>query len=486
MSENYENNTQVNETPAEEIVEEVVAEEATVQPEGEAATEETLLETDDIAAEEEVDPEAELTKGQKVKLLLMKPLATSIIKWVCFGLGIVGLVLYLIATSSRSTGETFAGIFGGIAGGIATVFGLIPVSMFEIVICATALGILAYLVFIIVRTIQVKGKFRKGGLWVQFGYTLLAVAGVFALLMSMCYGVFTYRQPLSKASNNAYSNGKVTNMEFSETMLYLIDNVNNVLYEGADNIFFTKNGFSRYATSGRSTEAITKQVAAAFENASQDIATLKGPETQTKELLFAPLYSQFRIASIYSPFTAEVCVNTEYPEVVLAFQIAKTMAMQRGYTDDADASFIAFLVLTEYSEDYYLQYAGYFNAYVELSSKYYSVNGKQYHLYLANALKESAKKEYVQLVKKLDDLYNVSSELEYTPSNSTLEPSKYRDVAKLLFKDFQANVKKGVIGIDNVETYNFGRYCNYLVNFYKIDVEWKNAVESVYSEYHPN
>ena len=70
-------------------------------------------------------------------------------------------------------------------------------------------------------------------------------------------------------------------------------------------------------------------------------------------------------------------------------QIAKTMAVQRGYTDDGDASFIAFLVCTKYSDDYYINYSGYFNAYVELSSVFYNENGKNLHLYMANALKGS-------------------------------------------------------------------------------------------------
>lgn len=193
----------------------------------------------------------------------MNPLWSSIVKWSCIFLGIVGAVLYFIATSSRSTGESFAKAFRGVSGGIAKVFSLIPIPMFEIIICATVLGILAYLVYIIVRTIQVKGGVRKGGLWIQFGYTLLAVAGVFALLSSMCYGVFSYRNFLSKST--PYTSAKVTNMEFSETMLYLIDGINNSLYEGAGEIFFTKSNLSRYQGKGKATDKITERVNEAFK-----------------------------------------------------------------------------------------------------------------------------------------------------------------------------------------------------------------------------
>ncbi len=489
MSENYEKTTpaEVNEVPVEEVpvqaedavIDEVIADEAADT----TAEAELELELDELDGE--VDPEIDMTKGEKIKTLLMKPLWSAITKWVFIFLGLVGVVLYFIATSSRSTGEAFAGALGGISKGISSFFGIIPVSMFEILICAAVVGILAYLVFIIVRTIQVKGKFHKGGLWVQFGYTLLAVASVFALLMSLCYGIFTYRAKLSTTTEDKYLSGKVTNLNFSKTMLYLIDGINNTLYDGVDNIYFKSNGLSRYATVGRSTEEIAKKLSDAFDAAAQDIPTLKGNSISAKELIFSDLYSKFQIASIYSPFTAEVCVNTDYPEVIVAYQMAKTMAVQRGYTDDGDASFIAFLVCTEYSDDYYIQYTGYFNAYLELSSKFYEENGKNLHLYMANTLKESAKKEYVQVVKELDELYGLSSDLEYVQANEKLKPSAYCDVAKLLIVNFENGVDSGKIQIDNVEAKNYGKFCNYLTNYYVMDEDFHQSVVDTYNEYHP-
>ena len=441
------------------------------------ASSEVELDLEDFGAEQ-ADPEVDMTIGEKLKVLLMKPLVTSIIKWVFIALGIVGVILYFAAN------EGLAKAFSGISGGIASFFNLFPISMFEILICAAALGIIAYLVFIIVRTVQVKGKFHKGGLWVQFGYSLLAVAGAFTLLFSMCYGVFTYRDPLSKSTE--YTNAKATNLDFSKTMLYLIDGINNSLYDGMDNIFFTKAGSSKYASSGRSTEVISQKISEAFDNAAQDIPTLKGKSLTAKELLFSDLYSKFRISSIYSPFTGELCINSDYPEVVVPMQIAKTMAVQRGYTDDGDASFIAFLVCTKYSDDYYINYSGYFNAYVELSSVFYNENGKNLHLYMANALKESAKREYVQLVKNLDTLYGLSSDIEYVAAGEKLQASYYCDVAKLMLVNFEDNVDNGSIVIDNSEPKSYGRFCNYLVNYYLLDDDFDMEVDEVYAEYHPS
>lgn len=499
MSENLENLTPQLDNEAEVVTE--------AQSEAAVATEEIVQDIqneqqveldniDEVADEQEIELELEtidevadnneqvLTKAQRAKILFMQPLWSSIVKWSCIFLGIVGVVLYFIATSSRSTGESFAKIFRGVSGGIAKVFSLIPIPVFEIVICATVLGLLAYLVYIIVRTIQVKGGARKGGLWIQFGYTVLAVAGVFTLLSSMCYGVFTYRNFLSKST--PYTSAKVTNMEFSETMLYLIDGINNSLHEGSGEIFFTKNNLSRYQGKGTATAKITERVNEAFKKAAKDIPTLKGPKLSSKELLFSGVYSSFQISSIYSPITGEIGINNYYPEIVVPMQVAKTMAIQRGYTDDGDADFIAFLVLTQYTDDYYLNYSGYFNAYLSLSSQFYNTNGKDLHLYLANALVSDAKKEYVALVKELDKLYGVSSDISYVASSETISKSQACDIAKLLLVNYRDNVDAGKVRIDDTEPVDYGKFCNYLTNFYKIDDDFQDAVDEIYEEYHPN
>lgn len=484
MSENLENNM-----PAEEEIQSVGQPEEAAAVAAEADSElelndpeatDTEVDLGELdAAEEEEDVEANMTMGEKLKVLLMKPLYSSIIKWSFIGLGLVGLILYLLRS------EGMAKAFAGVSGGIASFFSLFPISMAEILIFAAALGILAYLAFIVVRTFQVKGAFHKGGLWVQFGYSLIAVAAVFALLSSLCYGIFTYRDSLNKVTGGAYSNGKVTNYSFSQAMLYLIDGVNNSLADGMDSIFFAKSGASKYANKGRSTDAIAEKVSEAFDNAAQDIPTLKGKHLKAKSLLLSSVYSSNHIVSVYSPFTGELLVNDEYPEVVIPYQIAKTMATQRGYTNDGDSSFIAFIVCTRYSDDPYLNYSGYFNAYLEFSSKFYAENGKNLHLYMANALKESAKKEYVNLVKKMDALYGVNSDIEFVAAGEKLSADQYRDVAKLMLYEFRQMVGEGAIQIDDTETKSYGRFCNYITNAYLLDSDFRSDMEYVYSEYHP-
>ena len=437
--------------------------------------------------EEKVNPELGMTTGQKIKTLLARPLWSAIIKWVFILFGIVGAVLYLIANNdSRETGESIAKLCSGFKNLVSSIFGAIPISVFEILLCAIGVGILAYLIYIVVRCIQIKGLFHKLGLWVQFLYSVLAVACVLVLLFSMCYGVYGYRQKLSKISDNAYSSADVTNQEFTETMLYLIDNLNNTLSEGRDDqIWFTMSGFSQPLKKGDSLQHITSEVNKAFNNAAKKMEELKGPAIKSKELLFTPLYTSNRTASVYSPITGEVCINPEYPDVFLPMQIAKTIAMQRGFTDSDTAEFIAFIVCTQYSDNLYLNYSGYFNAYVSLSSELYRTNGKDLHLYLANSLHHDIKKEFVNVVKKLDTLYEVSSDLNFIPAEDKLSSKDYNDAAKLLLENYRSAIDQGTVSVDNTEYVDYGDYCNYLTNFYKLDADFQDAVDEVYEEYHP-
>ena len=68
-----------------------------------------------LIAKEKFNPEKNMTVPQKLRVLLMKPLSTSVIKWSFIPLGIIALVLYLIGTSSREMGESFANTFGFIS-----------------------------------------------------------------------------------------------------------------------------------------------------------------------------------------------------------------------------------------------------------------------------------------------------------------------------------------------------------------------------------
>ncbi|MBQ6823071.1 MAG: DUF3810 family protein, partial [Clostridia bacterium] len=395
------------------------------------------------------------TTGEKVKMILMSNVVTSIIKWGLAALGLVGVVLAILASVSTDISDALTDtVSAAVRNAFTTVSNFAPIPLMEILAIVTAVGLLAYIIFLIVKTILCKEGVRIVGFWVQLVYTLVAVAGVGFLFYSLCYGVTTNNTKLYKAEfkETAYKPALFTEKTLDSALIYYTDQINEVAVDGMSNIYYTASGHSRYASTGNSMKQISEAVNACFDAAAEDYKFLKGPKVTAKSLWFSPLYTAMGVGSIYSPLTSEVLINSDYPEVIVPMQVARAIAKQRGITDDAEASFIAFLVCTRYADvvadtgsNYnmdYIKYAAYMDAYMEVGNITYQVS-PDFHLYCTAALKESAKKDVVAYVKNLDALYGNVSKLEFTAASEKTSTSDYKVLAKLLYKDFNIRVEDG-------------------------------------------
>ncbi len=448
----------------------------------------------------------EYTLKEKLKLIFMNHTAFSIVKWCFAGLGLVGLVLYIMAMVDPSISESLTtSLTSGVVGVLTAISNLLPFSLVEILGILTVVGILGYAGFQIYKTIKVaktnKDGFKIAGLWVQFGYVLVAVFGTAFLFYSMCYGVTTNRMPFHGQSKEVLKNFKpdyYTQPTLDGAMIYTIDQINEVAVEGMSNIYFTQTGAARYASRGDSLGEIGEAVNACFKAASEEYPFLKGSEVKVKKLLFSPLYSAMGIGSIYSPFTGEVLINTDYPQVTAPMQIARSIAKHRGFASEGQSSIIAYLVLSDYADEIegeynvdFLKYSAEFDAYLELGTIAYQLS-KEVHLYCAAALKESAKKNVISYVKDLDTLYDNISKLEFTAASDKTPTDDYKILAKLLYVDFMKkkddltmkfkDAKDPVKAVG--EKYLYSRYL--VSNFAKKELpEWEEEVKEVWEEYNP-
>ncbi len=447
------------------------------------------------------------TTKEKLKLILMNNTVFSIIKWCFAGLGLVGLVLYVLAMVSTDISESLTNTLSkGVRGGLSAVSNLLPVSLMEILAIVIVVGILGYAGFLIYKTIKEKEGIKIAGIWVQFAYVLLAVFGTGFLLYSMCYGVTTNRQKLYQTYlKDLYAPNQFTEQALNGSMLYYTDMINNVAVDAAkeQTIFYTTSGHSRYASTGDSLDDISAAVNACYSVVDSDapFKFLDGGSVKAKKLLLSPLYTAMGIGSIYSPFTSEVLINTDYPEVIVPMQVARAIAKQRGITDDADASMVAFIVCTRYrdfiaerTQKYnvdFVAYSAYLDAYLETGSVVYRMDMNR-HLYIAAALKESAKKDITAMVKQLDAIYGNVSKLEFSAAAGKTTSSDYRVLAKLLYKDYNIRVDRGDIpqrytASNPVPAKGSSTYCKYLVSYFYAQAQgdWAQNVQSVYEEYNP-
>lgn len=445
------------------------------------------------------------TKKQKAKMLLMNNTATAIIKWAFAFLGIVAAVLYILALVSPDISEIFSTtITPVVREGLTAISNLLPYSLMEIMALVVAGGLVLYIGFLIWRTCVAKNGFKAFGYWFQFLYTLLAVAGVSFLLFTLCYGVTENRPALYKSAFKAYQPNLFLEQNLDNSLIYYIDNVNNVACEAVEqeSIYYTPTGHARYDSTGRSTAKIGSAVNACFKLAAKDYPMLKGPEVEVKEMMASPLYTAMGVGSMYSPFTGEVLINTDFPELAVPMQIAQAIAKHRGFTDPAEARFIAYLVCTKYADQLdqagskynmdFIKYSAYMDAYMEVGNVAYPISAN-IHLYCSAALKESAKKDMIAYTAQLDKLYGNISKLEFVSAANKTPTADYKDLAKLLYVDFNTRVNDGYYILSNntpekpvKATSEKYMYCRYLVAYFlSVEPEFTAQAMDVYSSYNP-
>jgi hypothetical protein len=146
---------------------------------------------------------------------------------------------------------------------------------------------------------------------------------------------------------------ELTAKELEETTAFLIEQINGYVEE----ITFIKDSSS---VMPYTFEEMNKKLNAAYKSASEKYSFVMGYSSTIKPVMSSKFLSKAGLLGMYSYYTGETNVNTDYMDYTLVFTCAHEMSHQRGISREDDANFMAFLVCLE-SDDPYIQYAGYLN-----------------------------------------------------------------------------------------------------------------------------
>ncbi len=124
----------------------------------------------------------------------------------------------------------------------------------------------------------------------------------------------------------------------------------------------------------------------AYEKASEKYDFLPLMRTKLKQIVLSEPMTYTHISGVYTYFTGESNINTNFPDYTLPFTAAHELAHQRGIAREDEANFVAFLVCLE-SEDVYIRYSGYMNLFE----------------YLLSALYKASPEKYKELIAKVDN-----------------------------------------------------------------------------------
>ena len=240
-----------------------------------------------------------------------------------------------------------AGVSNHLRGFLAFLTGWIPFSLSEFLI----LGSPVILVWVIVSCIRYVGENGVKFVRCIVGIlsVILAVYVMFVFNFGAGYRTSTLDEKLEISSE------KVTKEDLYNTVRIVVDR----LAELEDEIIYAaKVGSVRPYSHDEAVKKLTESYA--LLHLEHDfIGLVKAP---VKQLVVSEYMTYTHISGVYTFFTGEANLNTNYPYYVNVFTTAHEMAHQRGIARENEANFMAYLACIN-SDDPYLQYAGYLNMY---------------------------------------------------------------------------------------------------------------------------
>lgn len=228
--------------------------------------------------------------------------------------------------------------------------GFIPFSLFEWLLYFIVISLITYFIILFIHLIQSPQKWRPilGG----FTLNLLSTTSLLYFLFTILWGLNYYQLPLEDTFNlkvGTYSTEELITLY--EKLIHKTNNARVKVLETDEGIFKTN----------ETSQQIFKRAPLGYKQASLIYPLLKGDYGLPKGVSLSNVMSYTNITGIYSPFTAEANVNVSVPETTLLFTTMHEMAHQRGFANENEANFIAYLTCI-FHPDIDFQYSGYLNA----------------------------------------------------------------------------------------------------------------------------
>ncbi len=145
-----------------------------------------------------------------------------------------------------------------------------------------------------------------------------------------------------------------------------------------DGILFRADGAS---VMPYSYDTLSEKLMDAYGRVCAEYPFIQDFDSRIKPLSISPLMTYTHISGVYTMFTGEANLNTNYPDYVIAYTAAHELAHQRGIARENEANFVAFLVCIA-SDDPYIRYSGYLNMYEYVASALYSASPELYRALL--------------------------------------------------------------------------------------------------------
>ena len=244
---------------------------------------------------------------------------------------------------------------------IGRISGLVPFSVSEIGIYILLAVFIVTLVRMVIKIAGSKaGRSKTGrrkttdapsGLFASWISGVLLAAGVLAFLYTACCGINYHRRSFSE--EEGIITYRYSADELKDICIWLTEEVN----ARAGEVERDGSGLLALAASERESGV------EAMIRLSGDFSSLDGYYPEPKALIISEILSYQGLTGIYLPFTVEANYNGDMPAYDKPFTVCHELSHLRGFMEEQEANFIAFLACIE-SEREDFQYSGYLSGWV--------------------------------------------------------------------------------------------------------------------------
>lgn len=199
-------------------------------------------------------------------------------------------------------------------------------------------------------------------------------AGAFAVI-SLFYSTFVFTYGMGYRGYTldvklGLDKEEVTVEQLQMTAKYLAEKIN----ETAKQVSFV---YGANSVMPYDFETLGDKMNEAYASCADDYPFLNHFTSRVKPMLLAKGMSYIHMLGMYTYYTGEANINTEFPDYSKPFTVAHEMAHQRGIAREDEANFMAYLICTA-SEDAYIRYSGYLNMYEYTCNALYGADKSAY------------------------------------------------------------------------------------------------------------
>ncbi|NLM76047.1 MAG: DUF3810 domain-containing protein [Clostridiaceae bacterium] len=222
--------------------------------------------------------------------------------------------------------------------------GLFPFSVAEIAVILIVFYFIYQLVSAIIKSI----RRRKWVFIINFLSKAAFAASIYIFLQTILWGINYER--ITFAENAGIIVEKYSVDELEELCKELINNANSMrekVTEDENGIMCVDGGF----------KSLARRAHLGYEEAQKKYPFLSGKYGKPKPVILSKLMSHSNIIGIYTGITGEANIDTDIPDMELPSTIMHELAHQRGFANEDEANFIAYVTCLHHP-DIDFQYSG--------------------------------------------------------------------------------------------------------------------------------